>query len=155
MTIDHNTLLFFDASCLIAAAGSPLGGSSFLLSLCEIGLLQGAVSQFVLWEAECNINSKLDQQALVNFHRIILVTPLTVFGLPSVGEREHYRTIVGEKDDHVVAAAVASGTHFLITLDKRLAERVNAASLGVPALSPGDFVRNILPNHVNYSALER
>ncbi|MBI2942103.1 MAG: hypothetical protein HYY04_16860 [Chloroflexi bacterium] len=33
MTIDLTTILFFDASCLIAAAGSPTGGSGFLLSL--------------------------------------------------------------------------------------------------------------------------
>jgi len=44
MTIDQDTVVFFDASCLIAAAGSTSGGSGFLLSLCARGLLQGAVS---------------------------------------------------------------------------------------------------------------
>ena len=55
MTVDHKTLLFFDASCLIAAAGSPAGGSSLLFSLCARRLLRGVVSQAVLLEAEGNI----------------------------------------------------------------------------------------------------
>jgi len=33
MSLDSSALLFFDASCLIAAAGSPSGGFSFFLSL--------------------------------------------------------------------------------------------------------------------------
>jgi hypothetical protein len=43
MTIDQTTPIFFDASCLIAAAGSPTGGSGFLLSLCEKGHLQAVI----------------------------------------------------------------------------------------------------------------
>ena len=42
MPIDHQTLLFFDASWLIAAAGSPTGGSGFLLARCARHLLRGA-----------------------------------------------------------------------------------------------------------------
>jgi hypothetical protein len=50
-TIDRHTLLFLDASPLIAAAGSPAGGPGFLLSLCARGYLKAAVSQPVLLEA--------------------------------------------------------------------------------------------------------
>jgi hypothetical protein len=59
MTIDRNTLLFFDSTCLIAAAGSPSGGSGFLLSLCARGFLKTAVSQPVLLEAQRNIQENL------------------------------------------------------------------------------------------------
>lgn len=55
MTIDRSTLLFFDASCLIAAAGSPTGGSAFLLSMCAAGFLRGAVSEAVLVEIERHV----------------------------------------------------------------------------------------------------
>jgi len=58
MTIDRTTLLFFDASCLIAAAGSLSGGSGFLLALCQRGLLRGAISQPVLLETERNLLKK-------------------------------------------------------------------------------------------------
>jgi hypothetical protein len=43
MVIDRDTLLFFDASCLLAAAGSSTGGSAFLLSVCIRGFLKAAV----------------------------------------------------------------------------------------------------------------
>jgi predicted nucleic acid-binding protein len=57
MIIDSNTLLFFDSSCLIAAAGSPTGGSGFLLSLCGRQFLKVAISQAVLLEAQRNIHA--------------------------------------------------------------------------------------------------
>jgi hypothetical protein len=63
MKIDQNTILFFDATCLIAASGSPDGGSGFLLSLCARQLLRGSISQPVLLEAERNIRLKLGNNA--------------------------------------------------------------------------------------------
>jgi hypothetical protein len=67
MKINRNTLLFFDASCLIAAAGSPSGGSGFLLSLCGRGYLQAVVSQPVLIEAQRNIQNKIGADAVKRF----------------------------------------------------------------------------------------
>lgn len=69
MNIDQTTLVFFDASCLIAAAGSPSGGSGFLLSLCRRGLLGAAVSQPVLLEAERNIGKRRGPEELETYHR--------------------------------------------------------------------------------------
>jgi hypothetical protein len=64
MTFDAETRLFFDASCLIAAAGSPSGGSGFVLSLCQRSLLRGAISPPVLIEARRNVRDKLGPEAL-------------------------------------------------------------------------------------------
>ncbi len=150
MIVDSSTLLFFDTSCLIAAVGSPSGGSSLLLSLCARGLLKGAVSQPVLLEAERNITSKLGGEALNVLRRLVVLTPLEVVPVPLERERADYRSVVGDKDDHVLAAAIESGASFLVTLDKRLAERVNEASLTVRAMSPGDFIKTLLPSHVDY-----
>lgn len=150
MIVDQDTLLFFDASCLIAAAGSPSGGSGFLLSLCARGLLQGVVSQPVLLEAERNIAGKLGIEVLNTFHRLIVLTPMTVVPTPSKSERRSYQAVVGEKDDHVVAASVAAKAAFLLTLDKRLEARVNDANLPIRAISPGEFMKTVLPSHVDY-----
>lgn len=150
MSIDRNTLLFFDASCLIAAAGSPTGGSSFLLSLCAGGLLKAAVSQSVLLEAERNILAKRGPVVLNAYYRLIMLTPCTVVPLPSKTEQRAYREIAGEKDEHVVAAAIAANAPFLLTLDKKLAERMNNANLPIQALSPGDFIKTALPQHSDY-----
>lgn len=150
--VDRNTLLFFDASCLIAAAGSSSGGSSLLLSLCARGFLRAAVSQPVLLEAERNIAGKLCAEALSAYHRLVALTPMVVVPVPLEPERRAYRAAVGEKDEHVVAAALYATADFLLTLDKKLANRVNEAGLGVSALSPGDFIKSVLPEHADYPA---
>lgn len=150
MTIDRDTLLFFDASCLIAAAGSPNGGSGFLLSVCGRGFLKAVVSQPVLLEAERNILENFGSEALHGYHRLIVLTPMKLVPVPSHAERFPYQNIVGQKDEHVVAAASAVDAAFLLTLDKKLAMRVNQAELPCRALSPGDFIKTALPDHVDY-----
>lgn len=57
---------------------------------------------------------------------------------------------VNAKDVHVVAAASSVATAYLLTLDKGLIAEVSQANLAFPALTPGDFIKNILPTHVVY-----
>ncbi len=59
MSVDRNTIIFFDASCLVAASGSPTGGSGFLLTVCAKGFVKAAVSQQVLLEAQRNVTEQL------------------------------------------------------------------------------------------------
>lgn len=153
MKIDHSTLLFFDASCLIAAAGSPSGGSSFLSSICARGPLKAAVSQPVLLEAERNILSKLGPEAFDAYYRLIALTPFVLVPLPPRDRRRVYGELVGEKDEHVVTAALEVRAPFLLTLDKGLEARVNAADLPVHALSPGVFIKTVLPYHAGYPSV--
>ncbi len=153
MSVDALTLLFFDAPCLIAAAGSPSGGSSFLLWLCRRGLLRGAVSQQVLLEAERNIQSKLKPEALRAYHQLLQTTPLLLVGTPSPDQLRGYNERITAKDAHVVAAASAIHAAFLITLDKQLGEQTNAMGEAVRALSLGAFITTVLPGHVDYPSI--
>ena len=153
MKIDSNTILFFDAACLIAAAGSPSGGSGFLMSICSKSILKGAVSQPVLVEAERNVLAKLGSDALERYHRILATTPLTLVPVPSEIRLRRFGRVVGVKDAHVVGAALSANSPFLLTLDKRLAEKVSYSDLPVLAISPGDFIKTILPRHINYSSV--
>jgi hypothetical protein len=68
VNIDADTHVFFDASCLIAAAGNPTGGFGFLLSLCARGLFKAAISQPVLFEAQRNIQTKLGDEASTSYY---------------------------------------------------------------------------------------
>ena len=106
MTIDRNTLLFFYSSCLIAAAGSPSGGSRFLLSLCARGFLKAAVSQPVLLEAQKNIQSKLGDRAIKRFHNLLAIVPFSLAPLPNKEGFARLEKLVNKKDVHVVAAAL-------------------------------------------------
>jgi predicted nucleic acid-binding protein len=153
MAIDRATLLFFDASCLVAAAGSATGGSSFLLSLCRRGLLAGAVSEPVLMETERNVDTRLSAGASYRYQELLRTTPLTIAPVPSPAQVRRWHDVVGEKDAHVVAAALAVNAAFLITLDQPLAQRITAAGLPLQALSPGQFIRELLPTHPDYPAV--
>jgi predicted nucleic acid-binding protein len=150
MAIDRRTLLFFDSSCLLAAAGSLTGGSSFILSLCARGYLKAAVSQPVLLEAQNNIRSNLGDEALGRFYTLLALVPFTLASLPTKAEFPKLEKLVNNKDVHVVAASLEVRSPFLLTLDKGLALEVNKASLGIRALSPGEFIKTVLPNHVDY-----
>lgn len=150
MTIDRNTLVFFDSSCLIAAAGSPSGGSGFLLSLCARGYLKAAVSQPVLLEAQRNIQAKLGEEAMKRYHNLLAVVPFSLASLPNKTELKRLGKMINRKDVHVVAAALEVHAPFLLALDKGLVLEVNRVNLGIQALSPGDFIKTVLPSHVDY-----
>lgn len=153
MIVDHKTLLFYDASCLIAAAGSPTGGSGLLLSLCVRRLLRGAVSQAVLLEAEGNIQTKFRPQVLSVYHNLLQTAHLSMAPIPQVPPTSAWLQEVNTKDVHVVAAALAAKAPYVLTLDRKLALEINRTALPIEALAPGDFIRNVLPLHVNYPSL--
>ena len=153
MIIDDSTLLFFDASCLIAAAGSPKGGSGFLLSLCARNLLRGAVSQAVLLEAERNIRAKLSLHALNAYHELLQVVPFTLASVPHVSTQAAWLQTINAKDVHVVASALVVDAPYLIPLDRALAKEIGRAELPLQALSPGGFIRTVLLHHVKYPSL--
>ncbi len=147
MTVDRTTLIFFDASCLIAAAGSPTGGSGFLLSLCAQGYLQAAVSIYVLEEAARNIQARMKPDAQTNYQALLRSGPFIIAPIPMPLP---VFPPVNAKDIHVVAAAAAVAVAYLLTLDKGLLAEANQAGLGFPTLTPGDFIKTILPTHVEY-----
>ncbi|OGD07653.1 hypothetical protein A2899_02825 [Candidatus Amesbacteria bacterium RIFCSPLOWO2_01_FULL_49_25] len=150
MSIDRDTLLFFDSSCLVAAAGSPTGGSGFLLSVCARGYLKAVVSQPVLLEAQKNIQSKLGDKEIKRLYNLISIVPFSLAPLPNREEFARLEKLVNKKDVHVVAAALEIHAPFLLTLDKGFALEVNKANLDVQAFSPGEFIKSALPNHADY-----
>jgi predicted nucleic acid-binding protein len=152
MTIDRDTLLFFDASCLIAAAGSSSGGSGFLLSLCAREYLRASVSQAVLLEAQRNIHAKLGVEAINRFYNLLAIVPFWLASIPEKPELERFEQLVNKKDVHVVAAAKTIDADFLLALDRGLISEINRADLGIEALTPGRFIKEVLPSHVDYPA---
>ena len=147
MTINHTTSIFFDASCLIAAAGSPTGGSGFLLSLCMKSQLEAVVSTYVLAEAARNIQVRMKASAWTNYQTLLHAVPFVIAPVPSPLPP---LPLINTKDVHVVAAAAAVAISYLLTLDKGLLAEVNLAQLTFPALTPGDFIKTVLPTHILY-----
>jgi predicted nucleic acid-binding protein len=153
MPLDDTTPLFFDASCLVAASGSPNGGSGFLLLVCRQRQLTVVVSQPVLLEAERNVVQNMGNERLLTFEHLLATTPFRIAPPPDPDQVEICVDLVGQKDAHVLAAALEARAPYLITLDQPLARRVNAASCGVAALSPGAFINTILPSHPDFPSI--
>lgn len=149
MTLDRTARLFFDASCLFAAAVLPSGGSAYLLSVCRRGYLQAVGSMAVLLEAERYIVAKYLSETTEAYHDLIRSTSFQIVAAGSEANVLRYRADFFE-DDHVVAAAMAAAAEFLITLDKRLERRIADADLSFAALSPRWFLQTILPTHHDY-----
>jgi len=107
----------------------------------------------VLLETERNLQKKFGPRELETYRRLIALTPLILVPLPPRSERQAYTELVGDKDEHVLAATLECRAPFLITLDAKLAERVNTITLPTRALSPGLFITTVLPEHVDYPGL--
>jgi len=153
MIVNETTIFFFDASCLVAAAGSPTGGSGFLLSLCTRRLLRGAVSQAVLLEVERNTRTKLRPQALDAYHNLLQSVPLTIAPVPRVPNGTAWLQVINAKDAHVVASALAVRAPYVLTLDQQLGDEINRSGLSIEVITPGDFIRAVLPHHIKYPDL--
>jgi predicted nucleic acid-binding protein len=150
--VDPSTLLFFDASCLIAAAASP-AGAGFLWGLCERGFLQAAVSQAVLSEAASNLASKFDSSCLERHQRQLRTCAPRIAPIPLLDRQPHVYPQINSKDKHVVAAALAVRADVILTLDRPLAREIERTALGIPARSPGDFIQIDLTTHPFLAAL--
>ncbi len=97
-------------------------------------------------EAERNIHRKLGAEALLRFYQGLAELDPTLEALPPPEELAACEAIVGEKDAHVLAAALKSGAAFLLTLDRRhfMTEKVRNAYLDLDVMTPGDFLRKLL-----------
>lgn len=152
MPLDRSTRVFFDASSLFLAANSPDGGSAFLISVCAREYLRAVVSPDVLLEAERNIIEKGRLGAFRRYRELVASTPFLVAAAPSKHIIRRYEDVFAE-DAHVIAAALDAQSTFLITLDRRFERRVRGSDMSIAALSPGEFLQIVLPEHPDYIAI--
>ncbi|MFN8525708.1 MAG: PIN domain-containing protein [Chloroflexota bacterium] len=131
MRLTSATAIFIDASCLITAANSPTAGSGFWLSVGRRGFFRALVSISVFTEAQRKVQSKLPA-ALDRLHALIAETPLEIVATPPDRLIQAYAAAFAD-DAHVVAAAVESHAKHLITLDRALEAKVNAADFPLTA----------------------
>lgn len=138
--------LFFDASTLIAAAGSPDGGSSLVIEFCVQGKAAALVTRLVLREAERNIRDKMGEHALVRFYELLAELGPEVIPPPSSDAIERAAELVADKDAHVLAGAREGRATHLITLDRKhlLPRTVRQGALPMIVCTPGDYLQDLL-----------
>lgn len=118
-----------------------------MLSLCTKGYLQAAVSTYVLTEATRNIQARMKVGAWSNYQVLLATVPFIMAPVPTP-----LPTLppVNAKDVHVAAAAMAVKAAYLLTMDKGLMTEAKQAQVFFFPLTPGDFIKTVLPTHVEY-----
>ena len=138
--------LFLDANIFIAAAASEEGGSSLLIEFCSQGKVYALTTRLVLREAERNVRSKLNEDALVRFYNLLAqLSPITI-PLSGQDKIDEAASIVHPKDAHVLAAARSGNADYLVTLDRKhfLSDNVRQAILPMIVCTPGEFFMKYL-----------
>lgn len=150
MSTQDKRLVFLDASVLVAAAGSPTGGSALVLEVCQGQHFSALCSQRVLLEAQTNIRRKLSAEAMIRFYQTLAALSPKLTPSSTTAEEARYTAWVAPKDAHVIAAAVQDGAHFLLGLNRKhlVNELVRSAGLPFQVLTPGEFIQQILADLV-------
>ncbi|MFQ5814532.1 MAG: putative toxin-antitoxin system toxin component, PIN family [Anaerolineae bacterium] len=139
------SLVFLDASVLVAASRSPSGGSALAMEVCRGQRFRAALTARVLLEARVNIAEKFGEPELLRFYQQVAALAPEMVPLPSKERLAECVPLTTEKDAHVLAAALECKASYLLTLDRHhlLTPAVLAAGLSLSVMTPGDFLREI------------
>lgn len=137
------TTVFFDASVLFSGLYSSTGSSRALLELVKRRIIYGLTSMTVIEELEDNIQ-KFDHS--INIDSLINEYGILVREKISNDEIKPYKSIIEEKDCHVVAGAVLTGSKYLVTLDKKHLDNIviKEKIKKVEIISPRELLEKIL-----------
>ncbi|MDA1349333.1 MAG: PIN domain-containing protein [Chloroflexi bacterium] len=140
------SLVFLDASVLVAASRSPSGGSAAAIEVCRGNRFRAAISTQVILEARVNVAAKFGEPELVRFYQQVASMNPEMASPPSSQRLAECSLLTSEKDAHVLAAALDCGAAYLLTLDRRhlITQAVLTAGLPLRAITPGDFLRQIV-----------
>lgn len=109
--------VFFDTSVVMAGAFSSTGASYILLQLAGLTLLDGRISPLVRTEALRNVTARLPS-ALPHL-RVLLDSALVEGAVATAVQLEAVATYADPKDQPILAAAVAQGCRYLVTLNAK------------------------------------
>ncbi len=137
------SLVFLDASVLVAASRSPAGGSALTIEVCRGRRFRAALTARVLLEARVNIAEKFGEPELLRFYQQVAGLDPEMAPPPSPERLAECVPLTTEKDAHVLAAALECGAAYLLTLDRRhlLTPVVQSARLPLKVVTPGDFLK--------------
>ena len=138
----HDLRVFLDASALIAAGASPLGGSALVAQVCARGLTQALVTRRVLLEAERNLDAKFPPTALLEFYNLLGRLNPQIVPPPAPAEVQAATLIVPSEDAHVLAATRTGRATHLLTSDRShfLGQAAREAILPIVIRTPGGFL---------------
>lgn len=121
-----------------------------MLELVEKHWFVGVVSATIVDEVFKNPAEKFRPDVAESFGpywaRLPLLVVPDVPNLPDTTWQEK----INSKDQHVVAAALVTQCTYLVTLDRHLVAEIAGSRLDLHPLTPGEFIREVLPGHPFY-----
>lgn len=141
--------IFLDANVFFAAAGSPTGGSGFILELAKRKKLEIITVNQALLEAERNIFKKLGPRYLNRHYQNLLAIKPEIQSIEFITLREvtKLQKIIPTKDIPILLGTILSKSPFLITLDRKHFlenKKLKKIKLSFKMLNPGEFLRDYL-----------
>lgn len=138
-------LVFLDASVMVAASRSPSGGSALAMEVCRGRRFRAAITVRVFLEARVNIAEKFREEELVRFYQQMAALRPEMVPPPSAETLASGARLVGQKDAHVLAAALECGAGHLLTLDRRhlITPAVQSEGLPLKVVTPGEFLKEL------------
>lgn len=138
--------VLIDANVFFAAAGSPKGGSGFVLELAKKKKLEVITVNQALLEAEQNILKKLGPRYLNRHYQNLLEIKPKIQPIEFVTLREiaKLKKILPEKDIPILLGVIFSKSQILITLDRKHFlgnEKLKGLKLPFEIMNPGEFLR--------------
>ncbi len=136
--------IFLDASVIIPALLSPTGGSAKLIKFIKLKAVIGITSQNVIEEVERNSvkigKNPQEIRQFINDNLILIRNKVTST------ETKLYKSIVVEKDVHVVTGARLTKCDFLVTLDQKhlLKQEVVRAAKPLKITTPKELLTELV-----------
>lgn len=131
-------IVFFNASVIIAGLRSPKGGSAKLLDFAKQRKIKAIINSIIF-------NEVLKHQAEIPMnHRQIIDYLEKIFHIvlePASVLIDRYSSIVIDKGDvHVIASAIETTAHFLVTLDKKHLLSIKNKVKDFQIVTPGELI---------------
>lgn len=131
--------IYLDSDVVVAGAQSSTGASHLLLKLCELGLIEGVISDQVTDEVEAVLMRKLPQA--IPAYRIIR-REANLDSVPAPHQRE-LGSFAGQakpEDLPHLASATLASCHYLVTHNTK---DYRPESMPPEIIRPGDLLRRI------------
>ncbi len=138
--------VYFDASIIIAALLSPIGGSSQLFKYIKGGVITGITSQTVIEEVVEEGKPEKLEKTKEEIEEFIRQSRLVVREHIAVEETAPYQGMVDAEDAHLVAGANLTKCVYLVTLDKKhlLKTDIQEKFLPLRIVSPKELLEKIV-----------
>lgn len=139
---------FIDSSILIAAIGSPSGGSARVLRLAKGKKVKLFVTLEVLRETQFNIAGKFPRGKLLRFLVEVKLAKIKIVPDPTENDKAKWEIITVAKDTHVLAGAKKANADVVLSLHKAhlLTQKVKRP-FPIPVKNTGQFLSAFPPKN--------